>query len=66
MHTNAMKKYWIIIASAIVLGAAFSSLAEEQWQEIAKYIAACLLSAFFLRPIGLTIGQVLKKLLSKE
>jgi hypothetical protein len=61
-----MKKYWIIFASAIVLGAAFFSLPQEQRQEVAKYIAICLLSAFILRPVGLTIGQILKKLLNKE
>jgi predicted Na+-dependent transporter len=61
-----MKKYWIVFAFAVVVGASFFFLPNEQRQEVAKYIAICLLSAFFLRPIGLTIGQILRKLLSKE
>jgi hypothetical protein len=57
-----MKKYWIVFAFAVSVGAAFFSLPHEQRQEIAKYIAICLLSAFLLRPVGLTIGQILRKL----
>ena len=61
-----MKKYWIVFILAVVLGASFFSLPYEQRQEVAKYIAICLLSAFILRQVGLTIGQILRKLLSKE
>ena len=61
-----MKKYWIVFAFGVLLGASFFSLPNEERQEVAKYVAICLLSAFLLRPIGLTIGQILRKLLSKE
>jgi hypothetical protein len=61
-----MKKIWIGFASAVVVGAAFFSLPYGQRQEVAKYIIMSLLIAFVIRPVGLSIGQILRKVLKKD
>jgi hypothetical protein len=62
----SMKKSWLIYTAVALSGAAFFSLPYEQRQEVAKYIIVCLLLAFLIRPVGLTIGQMLRKVLGKD
>jgi hypothetical protein len=61
-----MKKSCLIYTAVVLSGAAFFSLSYEQRQEVAKYLTVCLLLAFLIRPVGLTIGQILRKVLGKD
>jgi hypothetical protein len=61
-----MKKSWLIYGAVVLAGAAFFSLPYEQRQQVAKFLTVCLILAFLLRPVGLTIGQILRKMLGKN
>ena len=64
--TTPMKKNWLGFVAAAVAGAVLFSLPYEQRQEVAEYITMCLLLAFIIRPVGLTIGRILRKVLDKD
>ena len=62
-----MKNIWLLFAVvAVVVGFTFSTPTLELRQEVAKYIIIGFLAAALIRPIGLTIGNFLRKLIKKD
>jgi hypothetical protein len=60
-----MKRTWLTLG-VITFAGAILVLESDQRQEVAKYIVTCLLLAFVIRPVGLTIGQIFRKVLDKD
>ena len=60
-----MKKTWFALAVITFAGVIFA-LDSVQRQEVAMYIITCLLLAFVIRPVGLTIGRILRKVFDKD
>jgi putative Mn2+ efflux pump MntP len=62
-----MKNIWLPFAVvAVVVGFTFSTLTSELRQEVAKYVIFGFLAAALIKPIGLTIGNFLRKLIKKN
>jgi hypothetical protein len=63
---KGVKRIWLLFGVLAVVGFAFSTLTSEIRQEVAMYIIICFIAAVIIRPVGLTIGNFLRKLFEKD